>query len=503
MPAARVSPADETSAAWSAADRREPAAADGPGPPTAPPASDDHPPPSNHHNHTRHGNPRLAPLDGAKTPCPVTPKDVAITPTTTASTPDWSPATTVPSGGGASAYERLLDALSHDSRWQKDVALGRRVGFYRFRGELGTGNFSQVKVAVHCLVKEKVAVKILDKSKMDAKTQRMLSREIASMEALHHPHVIRLYEVIETLSRVHLALEFAPGGELFQKITSDGRYAEDDARVVFAQVVSAVNHMHERNIVHRDIKAENVFIAGHNLVKVGDFGFSTQLRSRQEALSTFCGSPPYAAPELFRDQSYAGPCVDVWALGVLLYFVVTACMPFRAQTVAALKKLILEGQYSLPEYLSDPCKRLIMSILQVSPMDRPTVADVGCSDWLQGQRLPEGYPRYNMFPTLDPDATVSEEELEARAHLRELGIGDELMRDSADKGARSAITGAYRIVLHRIQSTPAPLDNVDSESAGTATGTPSPGTHKADRICLGTNRLFSVKNRKSKACALL
>lgn len=136
-------------------------------------------------------------------------------------------------------------------------------------------------------------------------------------------------------------------------------------------------------------------------------------------------------------------------------------------------------------------------------MDRPTVADVGCSDWLQGQRLPEGYPRYNMFPTLDPDATVSEEELEARAHLRELGIGDELMRDSADKGARSAITGAYRIVLHRIQSTPAPLDNVDSESAGTATGTPSPGTHKADRICLGTNRLFSVKNRKSKACALL
>lgn len=122
--------------------------------------------------------------------------------------------------------------------------------------------------------------------------------------------------------------------------------------------------------MHRDIKAENVFIAGHNLVKVGDFGFSTQLRSRQEALSTFCGSPPYAAPELFRDQSYAGPCVDVWALGVLLYFVVTACMPFRAQTVAALKKLILEGQYSLPEYLSEPCKRLIMSILQASVSHR-------------------------------------------------------------------------------------------------------------------------------------
>ncbi|KAH7971314.1 hypothetical protein HPB49_021408 [Dermacentor silvarum] len=141
---------------------------------------------------------------------------------------------------------------------------------------------------------------------------------------------------------------------------------------------------------------------------------------------------------------------------------------------------------------------------QVCPQDRPTVADIGRSEWLQGQRLPEGYPRYNMYPTLDPDATVSDEELETRAHLRELGIGEELMRDCADKGARSAVTGAYRIVLHKIQTaTPAALDNEDGESAGTATGTPSPGTHKADRVSLGPDRLFSVKSRKSRACVVL
>ncbi|XP_075731673.1 serine/threonine-protein kinase NIM1 [Rhipicephalus microplus] len=495
MPAARVSPADEPAAAWpAAADRRRPAAAahGGGGAPTSP-TGDTPPPPPSSHCHNSSNNAHHTTDNGNKAPCSVTP--------TKTTTSDWSPATTVTSGG-VTPYQRLLDALTNDIRWQKDVDLGRRVGFYRFRGELGTGNFSQVKVAVHCLVKEKVAVKILDKSKMDAKTQRMLSREIASMESLHHPHVIRLYEVIETLSRVHLALEFAPGGELFQKITSDGRYPEEEARVVFAQVASAINHMHELNIVHRDIKAENVFIAGHNLVKVGDFGFSTQLRSRDEALSTFCGSPPYAAPELFRDESYAGPGVDVWALGVLLYFVVTACMPFRAQTVAALKKLILEGHYALPEYLSEQCKRLIASILQVCPRDRPSVADIGRSEWLRGQRLPEGYARYNMYPTLDQDATVTGEELEARAHLRELGIGEDLMRDCADKGARSAVTGAYRIVLHKIQTTAA-LDNVDSESAGTATGTPSPGTHKADRVSLGPDRMFSVKNRKSRACVVL
>lgn len=88
-----------------------------------------------------------------------------------------------------------------------------------------------------------MAIKILDKSKLDAKTQRMLTREIAAMESLHHPHIIRLYEVIETLSRVHLVMEFAHGGELFQKITSDGKYAEEDARLVFAQVASALDHM--------------------------------------------------------------------------------------------------------------------------------------------------------------------------------------------------------------------------------------------------------------------
>ncbi|XP_064477333.1 serine/threonine-protein kinase NIM1-like [Ornithodoros turicata] len=400
-----------------------------------------------------------------------------------------------------SPYQRLLDALNHDDRWQKDVALGRRVGFYRFRGDLGSGNFSQVKLAVHCLVKEKVAVKILDKSKLDAKTQRMLRREIASMEELHHPHLIRLYEVVETLSRVYLVMEFAPGGELFHKITSDGRYPEADARLIFAQITSAVDHMHQHNILHRDIKAENVFIAGHNIVKVGDFGFSTQVRFRDDALNTFCGSPPYAAPELFKDESYIGPYVDIWALGVLLYFIVTSTMPFKAQTVAALKKLILDGQYQVPNFLSEPCRTLISGILQQVPQERLSIADINSSDWLKGQRLPESYPKYNMYPTMEPGDLVSDEEYETRLQLHDLGITEDMMKDCSDKGARSSITGAYRIVLHKIQTAPPP-DMGDSESAGTATGTPSPGG-KVEKLSAKTERLFLSKGRRSTTCAVL
>ncbi|XP_068234774.1 serine/threonine-protein kinase NIM1-like isoform X3 [Palaemon carinicauda] len=235
-------------------------------------------------------------------------------------------------------YERVLYGLHHDQRWLKEITLGRRVGFYRFRGELGQGNFSTVRLALHQLTRDKVAVKVIDKAKLDQKTQRMLAREIANMDAVAHPNIIRLFEVVETLSRIHLVLEFAPGGELFNRITADGRLTEHDSAKVFTQVLAAITYLHGLSIIHRDIKAENVFIAGPGIVKLGDFGFSTRVTSLAQQLSTFCGSPPYAAPELYKDESYQGPAVDIWALGVLLFFILTADMPFKEETITSLEK---------------------------------------------------------------------------------------------------------------------------------------------------------------------
>ncbi|XP_076347114.1 serine/threonine-protein kinase NIM1-like [Tachypleus tridentatus] len=140
-------------------------------------------------------------------------------------------------------YQRILKNLNFNERWQKDIALGRRIGFYQIQGELGTGNFSHVKIATHCLMKEKVAVKILDKSTLDQKTYKMLTREIRSMETLHHPHAIRLFEVIETFTKIFLIMEYANGGELFHRISTDGRFSEEEAKPLFAQVIAAVDHM--------------------------------------------------------------------------------------------------------------------------------------------------------------------------------------------------------------------------------------------------------------------
>lgn len=149
-------------------------------------------------------------------------------------------------------------------------------------------------------------------------------------------------------------------------------------------------------MIHRDIKAENVFFSDPYTIKVGDFGFSTRITGREELLSTFCGSPPYAAPELFRDESYCGPYVDYWALGVLLHFMVTGQMPFRAQTIVALKKLILECRYDIPVYVSFECCQLIAGFLKKDPTKRYSLDQARSTRWLRNQAQTRSAPKYDL-----------------------------------------------------------------------------------------------------------
>ena len=138
----------------------------------------------------------------------------------------------------------------------------------------------------------------MNKTKLDEKTQRLLIREISSMQKLHHQNIIRLYEVIHTQNRLYICMEYAPDGELFTRVNDFGKIKESESRVIFSQIISAVDHMHSHNIIHRDIKAENIFFANSSpvIVKIGDFGFSTEANIYKQ-LNTYCGSPPYAAPE--------------------------------------------------------------------------------------------------------------------------------------------------------------------------------------------------------------
>lgn len=225
------------------------------------------------------------------------------------------------------------------------------------------------------------------------------------------------------------------------------------------------------------------------MVKLGDFGFSTQTQPDQ-TLNTFCGSPPYAAPELFRDESYLGVFVDVWALGVMLYFTVTGIMPFRAETVAKLKKCILEGSFSLPSYLSESCVELLTGILKPIPSERLKLADLKTSQWLNGTHYPEAFAPFELNPSGSGERRNADEN-EARAILEGLGVGPELLRETSGRESRSSITGVYRIVLHRIQK----RGTIEQEDVAES----AENLAQKDK----ENRIPNTQNKKSRFCTIL
>uniref|UniRef100_A0A9J7ZLH0 non-specific serine/threonine protein kinase n=2 Tax=Cyprinus carpio TaxID=7962 RepID=A0A9J7ZLH0_CYPCA len=264
-----------------------------------------------------------------------------------------------------------------------------RVGYYEMERTIGKGNFAVVKLATHMITRAKVAIKIVDKTQLDDENLKKIFREVQIMKMLRHPHIIRLYQVMETERLIYLVTEYASGGEIFDHLVAHGRMAEKDARRKFKQIVAAVYFCHCRNIVHRDLKAENLLL-DHNLnIKIADFGFSN-LFSRGQLLKTWCGSPPYAAPELFEGKEYDGPKVDIWSLGVVLYVLVCGALPFDGSTLQNLRARVLSGKFRIPFFMSTDCEYLIRHMLILEPSRRLSMEQICKNKWMrQGDPDPE------------------------------------------------------------------------------------------------------------------
>ncbi|XP_032881276.1 serine/threonine-protein kinase MARK1 isoform X5 [Amblyraja radiata] len=276
------------------------------------------------------------------------------------------------------------------------------IGNYRLLKTIGKGNFAKVKLARHVLTGREVAVKIIDKTQLNPTSLQKLFREVRIMKILNHPNIVKLFEVIETEKTLYLIMEYASGGEVFDYLVAHGRMKEKEARAKFRQIVSSVEYCHQRCIVHRDLKAENLLLDADMNIKIADFGFSNEFTIGSK-LDTFCGSPPYAAPELFQGKKYDGPEVDVWSLGVILYTLVSGSLPFDGQNLKELRERVLRGKYRIPFYMSTDCENLLKKLLVLNPAKRGSLEQIMKDRWMN-----VGFEEEELKPYGEPEPDYSD-----------------------------------------------------------------------------------------------
>ncbi|XP_066550970.1 MAP/microtubule affinity-regulating kinase 3a isoform X6 [Amia ocellicauda] len=277
------------------------------------------------------------------------------------------------------------------------------IGNYRLLKTIGKGNFAKVKLARHILTGREVAIKIIDKTQLNPTSLQKLFREVRIMKILNHPNIVKLFEVIETEKTLYLVMEYASGGEVFDYLVAHGRMKEKEARAKFRQIVSAVQYCHQKHIVHRDLKAENLLLDADMNIKIADFGFSNEFTMGNK-LDTFCGSPPYAAPELFQGKKYDGPEVDVWSLGVILYTLVSGSLPFDGQNLKELRERVLRGKYRIPFYMSTDCENLLKRFLVLNPAKRGTLEQIMKDRWINA-----GCEEDELKPFVEPELDISDQ----------------------------------------------------------------------------------------------
>ncbi|XP_052642524.1 LOW QUALITY PROTEIN: serine/threonine-protein kinase SIK2 [Harpia harpyja] len=324
-----------------------------------------------------------------------------------------------------------------------------RVGFYDIEGTLGKGNFAVVKLARHRITRSEVAIKIIDKSQLDAVNLEKIYREVQIMKMLDHPHVIKLYQVMETKSMLYLVTEFAKNGEIFDYLASHGRLSESEARRKFWQILSAVEYCHGRKIVHRDLKAENLLLDNNMNIKIADFGFGNFYKSG-EPLTTWCGSPPYAAPEVFEGQQYEGPQLDIWSMGVVLYVLVCGALPFDGPTLPILRQRVLEGRFRIPYFMSEECEHLIRRMLVLDPSKRLTIAQIKEHKWMlievPAQR-PIIYP-----PGEENEPSIGEYNEQVLRLMHSLGIDQQKTIESLQNKSYNHFAAIYYLLVERLKS---------------------------------------------------
>lgn len=250
--------------------------------------------------------------------------------------------------------------------------------------EVGVGTYAKVITAYSAKEKGVVAIKIISKlTASNTFKRKFLHREIEVVRGLNHQNIIKYYRSIETTHRIYIVMEYARNGSLLDMIRQENYFSETKAKHVYHQLIDALEYIHSRGIVHRDIKCENILFDENDVLKIIDFGFASCYKGSKRAMSeTYCGSRAYCCPELLKQKPYQPHSADIWASGVVLFAMVYGKLPYDDSDTARLLKQV-QSKVHFPDQpeVSHNCQQLIIAIL--APFKkRATLAQIKKFDWM-------------------------------------------------------------------------------------------------------------------------
>ena len=284
-----------------------------------------------------------------------------------------------------------IEKLPSSSRLERNnCSEGYKIGNYQIKQTLGEGTFGKVKLGIYLPTNEKVAVKIIEKERMTDKEDIVrLKREFDMLSKFNHPNVILVTEIFESNDSYYSVMEYCEKGELFNYIVEKKRLSENESAFFYFQIIQGLEYIHSLGIVHRDLKPENLLLSKEHLLKIIDFGLSNYFtKGQKELLSTPCGSPCYASPEMVAGKKYDGIKIDVWSTGIILFAMLCGYLPFEDKNNDVLFDKILECKVEYPDFLSEEPKDLISRILVTDPEKRITIEEIKKHEYyLKGKKF--------------------------------------------------------------------------------------------------------------------
>ena len=276
------------------------------------------------------------------------------------------------------------------SKTETDSPKEITIGDYIIKKTIGSGTFSTVKLGTHRITQKKVAIKILDKNKIESRDDlERIIREMQILTEMHNPFVIKVYKIYEDKNDFLIIMEYCEGGELFNYIVKKKRLSEEEASYFFFQLINGIEYIHSKGIAHRDLKPENLLLSKNKILKIIDFGLSN-FYDGTKRLQTPCGSPCYASPEMVKGKRYDGFNIDIWAIGVILFAMLCGYLPFEddENDTDVLFNEIIRNKIDYPYFLSKLSLDILQKILVSDPLQRITIDEIKNHPfYLKGEKI--------------------------------------------------------------------------------------------------------------------